>query len=62
MPTVALSHPWIRGAAARRVPVIPSVTFVRGAGNEPTQIVATLRDISELRSLEKSVEESSPPH
>ncbi len=45
-----------RGGA--RIPVIPSVAFVREPGGEPSAIVVTLRDVSELRSLERSAEES----
>ncbi len=38
-----------------RIPIIPATTFVRGQGDKPGAIVVTLRGISELRSLEKSV-------
>ena len=43
----------------RRIPLIPSVTFVRGPGNRPTEIVTTLRDISELRAAQESLEMSN---
>lgn len=41
-----------------RVPVIPSVTFVYGPRRQPTEIVVTLRDISELRAMSQSLVES----
>lgn len=43
----------------RHVPVIPSVTFVRDANKDATEIVVTLRDISELRVAQESLEESN---
>jgi PAS domain S-box-containing protein len=41
------------------VPVIPSVTFVRGTDGAPTEIVATFRDISALRAAQALLEESN---
>ncbi|MBN1270209.1 MAG: PAS domain S-box protein [Kiritimatiellae bacterium] len=41
------------------VPVIPSVSFIRGQDGRPTAIVVTIRDISELKKAESEVRRAS---
>lgn len=41
------------------VPIIPAITFIRASDGNPTAIVLTMRDISEIRAMQKDLEENN---